>query len=128
MSLDAVISADLVKTRAEIAALSNALISARNEIAGLSGQISNGSAIKSVQRIRLRPAYNYEGAYSDATITAINPQKTLILIRGVYVGSTLYGRFDCEIINPTTLRCYSAGYSGGYVPLPEMDIQVVEFK
>lgn len=50
MSLDAVISADLVKTRAEVAALSSAVASARNEIAGLTTQISGSSIIKSVQR------------------------------------------------------------------------------
>lgn len=130
MSLDAVISADLVKTRVEIAALSNALAAARSEIIGLSGQISSGSSIKTIQRLRLRPSYGFEGSptYSDATIAAINPQKTLILIRPSHIGSSAYGRFDCEIVNPTTLRCYSYGYSGGYLSLAEMDIQVVEFK
>ncbi|CAB5719345.1 Uncharacterised protein [Delftia tsuruhatensis] len=50
MSLDAVISADLVKTRAEIAALSSAVAVARNEISGLNTQLTSNSHIKSIQR------------------------------------------------------------------------------
>ncbi|MEJ8293170.1 MULTISPECIES: hypothetical protein [Delftia] len=130
MSLDAVISADLVKTRAEIAALSNALAAARNEIAGLSNQFSNSTALKSIQRIRVQPAAGSGTPYySDVTITAINPQRTIVLIRQTTPNSGTV-RFDCEIINTTTLRCanyYSSSdynlYSAGV-----MDIQVVEFK
>jgi len=50
MSLDAVISADLVKTRAEIAALGTAVAAARSEIASLNSQVTGSSVIKSVQR------------------------------------------------------------------------------
>ncbi|MEQ6306637.1 hypothetical protein ABN448_05400 [Delftia acidovorans] len=50
MSLDAVISADLVKTRAEIAAVSNVLAATRNEISGLNTQLTSNSHIKSIQR------------------------------------------------------------------------------
>ncbi|WP_310637081.1 hypothetical protein [Delftia acidovorans] len=130
MSLDAVISADLVKTRVEIAALSNALAAARNEIAGLASQFGSSSALKSVQRIRVQPAAGTGTSYfSDVTIAAINPQKTIVLIRQATPNAGTV-KFDCEILNATTLRCanYVASsdyslYSGGV-----MDIQVVEFK
>ncbi|BDE72843.1 hypothetical protein [Delftia lacustris] len=134
MSLDAVISADLVKTRAEIAALGSAVAAARNEIAGLNTQVSGNSAIKSVQRLRIQPiADNTSRIYhSDVTISAINPLKSIVLIRRIYSGSRFDTIFlDCEILTPTQLRCSSyAYYEGSYNAIsgPLMDIQVVEFK
>ena len=128
MSLDAVISADLVKTRAEIAALSSAVASARSEIAGLNSQVSNSSALKSLQRLRVQPSGSAP-YYSDVAIAAINPQKTTVLIRQVNPNVSAIV-FDCEILSPTVLRCwnYLMGsdykiYSAGVI-----DIQVVEFK
>lgn len=128
MSLDAVISADLVKTRAEIASLSNSLAAARNEIAGLSSHVTSSSQFKSVQRLRVQPAGN-PNYYSDVAIAAINPQKTIVLIRQVTPNSSTV-KFDCEILNATTLRCtnYSVGSDYNLYSAGTIDIQVVEFK
>ncbi|PIF38670.1 hypothetical protein CLV01_2515 [Delftia sp. 60] len=132
MSLDAVISADLVKTRAEIAALSSAVAIARSEIAGLNTQVISRSAIKSLQRIRIQPSVNNvtHVYHSDVTISAIDPQKTIVLVRETLNEADVSTRRDCEILNATTLRCSSYGYyvgssnagGGGLI-----DIQVVEF-
>lgn len=75
MSLDAVISADLVKTRAEIAALSSAVAAALNEIAGLSTQISGSSHIKSIQRGVIDMSSQ---ATKTISITAVTPGKSLL--------------------------------------------------
>ncbi len=127
MSLDAVISADLIKTRAEIAALSNSLAAARSEIAGLNSQVTSSSPIKSLQRIRVQPAGspNY---YSDVVIAAINLQKTIVLIRQANPNSST-AKFDCEILNATTLRCtsYLVASDGKLYSAGLMDLQVVEF-
>lgn len=128
MSLDAVISADLVKTRAEIAVLNNSLAAARSEIAALSNQTISNSPIKSVQRLRVQPAGN-PNHYSDVVIAAINPQKTIVLIRQVNPNSST-AKFDCEVLNATTLRCtnYMVGSDYNIYSAGVMDIQVVEFK
>jgi hypothetical protein len=128
MSLDAVISADLVKTRAEIAALSSALTAARNEISGLSNQINSSSALKSMQRLRVRPMPGSQ-LYADVAIGTVNPLKTLLLIRPetLYSDTTVY--VDCELINATTLRCKHCYWSSSqWVTAGILDIQVVEFK
>ncbi|AOV01897.1 hypothetical protein N5K37_15270 [Delftia tsuruhatensis] len=85
MSLDAVISADLLRTRAEITALSTALAAARSEIAGLNTLMTGNSVIKSVQRGTVSIHYNA----SDPTIiniAAVAPSKCLLS----FLGSTGY--------------------------------------
>ncbi|QPR32803.1 hypothetical protein I6G96_17670 [Delftia acidovorans] len=133
MSLDAVISADLVKTRAEIAALSSAVAAARSEIAGLNSQFMGSSVIKSLQRIRVQPAVNNTTHvhYSDVTIASVNPLRSIVLIRLNSFELDFRLRVDCEILSPTTLRCSSFGYFEGSYNAAQgglMDIQVVEFK
>jgi hypothetical protein len=77
MSLDAVISADMVKTRAEIAALSSAVAAARNEIAGLNTQISGSSIIKSVQRGLI--TFVTDGPTElTISIAPVNPAKSVL--------------------------------------------------
>ncbi|WP_152683549.1 hypothetical protein [Delftia tsuruhatensis] len=75
MSLDAVISADLVKTRAEIAALGTAVAAARSEISGLNNQLSSSSTIKSIQR----GVIDLAGSLSKtASIIAVIPGKSAL--------------------------------------------------
>jgi hypothetical protein len=131
MSLDAVISADLVKTRAEIAALSSVVASARGEIAMLITQLNSSSVIKSLQKLRVTPtAGRNTPNFSDVTIAAINPQKTVVwLRRTVFLATESNVVVDCEVLNATTLRCYSYGTDGSYYfGAGVIDIQVVEFK
>lgn len=102
MSLDAVISADLVKTRAEIAALSSAVSSARSEIAGVNIQITSTSVIKSVQRGVI--SFLASGPNEViVNIAAVNPSKSVLSLLGVisYIQS---GDGSTAVPNPVMLQ------------------------
>jgi hypothetical protein len=86
MSLDAVISADLVRTRAEIAALTSSVAAARSEIAGLNNQVNGSTVIKSVQRGRIDIPAISGGSIPRVlvSISPVNPAKASM----TYLGST----------------------------------------
>jgi|APLak6261704052_1056271.scaffolds.fasta_scaffold00625_3 hypothetical protein len=131
MSLDAVISADLVKTRAEIAALSSAVSSARIEIAGLTTQVNNSSVIKSVQRGIVSILYNATNP-TVISIATVNPSKCLVS----FLGSTgYYAASDSGFANLTRMRLLDSNRieilrstTGSYTSNVELSWEVVEFK
>jgi len=131
MSLDAVISADLVKTRAEIAALSSAVSSARSEIAGLTTQVNNSSVIKSVQRGIVSILYNATNP-TVISIATVNPSKCLVS----FLGSTgYYAASDSSFANLTRMRLLDSNRieilrstTGSYTSNVELSWEVVEFK
>ncbi|MCG8990628.1 hypothetical protein MI467_27630 [Delftia acidovorans] len=94
-SLDPIISADLVRTRAELAAVSTALASARSEIAAARNEIglarneiaagAASSPIKNVQRgVGYISKVTNSGSRSfTLAIAAVNPAKCAINLLGV---------------------------------------------
>ncbi|WAT83731.1 hypothetical protein [Delftia acidovorans] len=130
MSLDAVISADLVKTRAEIAALSSAVSSARSEIAGLTTQVNNSSVIKSVQRGIVSILYNATNP-TVISIATVNPSKCLVS----FLGSTGYFAMnDVSFSNLTRMRLLDSNrieilksLAGSGTTNVELSWEVVEF-
>ncbi|EZP50352.1 hypothetical protein [Delftia sp. RIT313] len=136
MSLDAVISADLVKTRAEIAALNSSLAAARSEVAGLSNQVSSSTVIKSVQRGRIDTPANATGGTTRVvvSISPVNPAKASM----TYLGSTGVRQWNNEgILNGGTVALISGSQIEGTCTLPpytgygtgfSMSWELVEFK
>lgn len=136
MSLDAVISADLVKTRAEIAALTSSLAAARSEVAGLSNQVSGSTAIKSIQRGRIDIPANAAGGTSRVvvSISPVNPAKASM----TYLGSTGARVWNNEsMLNGGTVALISGNQIEGTCTLPpwagygtgfSMSWELVEFK
>lgn len=130
MSLDAVISADLVKTRAEIAALSSAVSSARSEIAGLTTQVNNSSVIKSVQRGIVSILSTAPNA-TVISIATVNPSKCLVS----FLGSTGYFAMnDVSFSNLTRMRLLDSNrieilksLTGSGTTNVELSWEVVEF-
>ncbi|OBY82194.1 hypothetical protein [Delftia sp. JD2] len=130
MSLDAVISADLVKTRAEIAALSSAVLSARSEIAGLTTQVNNSSVIKSVQRGIVSILSTAPNA-TVINIATVNPSKCLVS----FLGSTGYFAMnDVSFSNLTRMRLLDSNrieilksLTGSGTTNVELSWEVVEF-
>lgn len=130
MSLDAVISADLVKTRTEIAALSSAVLSARSEIAGLTTQVNNSSVIKSVQRGIVSILSTAPNA-TVINIATVNPSKCLVS----FLGSTGYFAMnDVSFSNLTRMRLLDSNrieilksLTGSGTTNVELSWEVVEF-
>ena len=131
MSLDAVISADLVQARAELAALNSSMAAARSEIAGLSTQVNSSSVIKSVQRgiVSILSTAPYATVISIATV---NPSKCLVS----FLGSTgYYAMNDISFSNLTRMRLLDSNrieilksISGAGTVNVELSWEVVEFK
>ncbi|MHC3432322.1 hypothetical protein [Delftia lacustris] len=131
MSLDAVISADLVKTRAEIAALSSAVASARSEIAGLTTQVNNSSVIKSVQRGIVSIVSNTPNP-TVISIATVNPSKCLVSFLG---SNGYFAMSDVSFANLTRMRLLDSNrieilrtVTGSSTTNVDLSWEVVEFK
>ena len=127
MSLDAVISADLVKTRAEIAALNSAVVAARSEIASLNVQVNSNSVIKSVQRGVIEISSSI--VENIATITAVNPAKAslqLLGCRGYMYGAGGSSHGMIQLLSPTQVRAWWTSTSVG--ESIKISWELVEFK
>ncbi|MEE9872112.1 MULTISPECIES: hypothetical protein [Delftia] len=117
MSLDAVISADLVKTRADIAALSSAVAATRSEVAGLTIQMSNGSAIKSIQRGIIIVAPIEKSIGRTIAVAAVNPSKSQLNLLGIcgygYSSTSIAGCFNgrIQLISSTSLEVRFGSYA-----------------
>lgn len=101
-SLDPIISADLVRTRAELAAVATALANARNEITGVANimnvtrnelaaarneiaGVGASSVIKSVQRgvAMILPTTNPGVSLFTVQVAAVTPAKCMLNITGM---------------------------------------------
>lgn len=129
-SLDPIISADLVRARAELAAVSTALASARNEIAGVANilnltrnelaaarnEIAAGAAsspIKNVQRgVGYISKVTNNGTKSfTLAIAAVNPAKcaiNLLGVEGVFTGVRREG--SLRLSSASTLEFWMTDY------------------
>lgn len=136
VSLDAVISADLVKTRAEIAALTSSLAAARSAVAELSSQVNGSTVIKSVQRGRIDIPAASSGSTSRVvvSISPVNPAKAALS----YLGSTGVRQWNTEgMFNGGHVALISGTQIEGNCTLPpwagagtgfSMSWELVEFK
>lgn len=136
MSLDAVISADLVKTRAEIAALSSAVAAARNEIAGLNTQVAGGSVIRSVQRGQITIPMPSSGSTPKLTVNvaSVNPIKSVLHYLGNigikhYSNSSVFNGAMVALVSATQIEITpTVAPENGYTPGVTVSWELVEFK
>jgi len=123
-SLDPIISADLVRTRAELAAVTTALANARNEIAGVANVmnatrselaaarneiagVGASSSIKSVQRgvLELPPYAGGTIDYLDIAVAAVNPARAIVNFAGF---NGVIANNGVQSANPIMLFLFSA--------------------
>ncbi|ATH13824.1 hypothetical protein CHL79_16025 [Delftia acidovorans] len=123
-SLDPIISADLVRTRAELAAVTTALANARNEIAGVANVmnatrselaaarneiagVGASSIIKSVQRgvLELPPYAGGNIDYLDIAVSAVNPARAVVNFGGF---NGVHAPSGVHAANPIMVTLFSA--------------------
>ena len=132
MSLDAVISADLVRVQAEISALGAAMAATRIEIAAVNTQLAGSSAIRSIQRGIITFVSN--GPIEVVVnVVPVNPSKSALHYLGsqgwLYISEGGYYSNDAiiQLQGNSQIKAITYGTSSPWAPA-KVSWELVEYK